>query len=166
MEELKLVIVDSNYCNYLRKYDEKVPYNFKEKDNRPFVGVLFNVKDMMYFAPLSSPKIKHLKMKDQLDFLRIDQGKLGAINFNNMIPVNSNNITLIDIKKITKDKSTKKYLKLLDKQIFWLNRHKNKVYKYSVNLYNKYTENKLPFAIYKRCCNFKLLEKICNEYLK
>lgn len=39
----------------------------------------------MYFAPLSSPKPKHLKLKSKLDFLKIDNGKLGAIN--NMLPV-------------------------------------------------------------------------------
>ena len=40
-QELLLVKIDSNYCDYLRKYDSKVPYNFDRKRNRPFVGVLF-----------------------------------------------------------------------------------------------------------------------------
>ena len=31
----KLVIIDKNYCDYLRKYDSKVPYNFDKKQNRP-----------------------------------------------------------------------------------------------------------------------------------
>ena len=30
-KELKLVIIDKDYCNYLRKYDNKVPYNFDKK---------------------------------------------------------------------------------------------------------------------------------------
>ena len=42
---------------------------------------------MKYFAPLSSPKQKHLKMKNDIDFYKLSNGKLGAINFNNMIPV-------------------------------------------------------------------------------
>lgn len=100
MKELKLVVIDSNYCDYLRKYDNKVPYNFEKKKNRPFVGVLFSVENFMYFAPLSSPKPKHLKMNNTVDFLRIDSGRLGAINFNNMIPVKSECIQLIDLKKL------------------------------------------------------------------
>ena len=66
--KLMLVKLDSKYCDYLRKYDSKVPYNFDRKKNRPFVGVLFEVNDFKYFAPLSSPKAKYLKMHDNIDF--------------------------------------------------------------------------------------------------
>lgn len=38
----------------------------------------------MCFAPLSSPKPKYQKLKSKLDFLKIDNCKLGAINFNNI----------------------------------------------------------------------------------
>ena len=59
-EKLILVRIDSKYCDYLRKYDSKVPYNFNEKELRPFIGILFRIDKLMYFAPLSSPKPKHL----------------------------------------------------------------------------------------------------------
>lgn len=36
--KLMLVKLDSKYCDYLRKYDSKVPYNYDRKKNRPFVG--------------------------------------------------------------------------------------------------------------------------------
>ena len=52
--ELKLVTIDIDYCNYLRKYDKRVPFNFDEKKRRPFIGVLFEVNRCLYFAPLSS----------------------------------------------------------------------------------------------------------------
>ena len=55
-ESLIVVRLDTEYCNYLRKFDNKVPYNYNEKELRPFVGVLFEVNDCKYFAPLSSPK--------------------------------------------------------------------------------------------------------------
>lgn len=67
-KKLKLVIVDSKYCDYLRKIDKRVPYNFSKKENRPFVGVLFNIDEMEYFAPLSSPKTKHVNMVNMIDF--------------------------------------------------------------------------------------------------
>ena len=86
-ETLYIVRLDPKYCDYLRSFDNKVPYNYGEKSLRPFIGVLFKVRHYMYFAPLSSPKPKHLKMKTKLDFLKLDGGKLGAINFNNMLPV-------------------------------------------------------------------------------
>lgn len=65
---LILVRIDSEYCNYLRLFDNKVPYNYNEKELRPFIGVLFEVNDCKYFAPLSSPKPKYLKLKSKLDF--------------------------------------------------------------------------------------------------
>lgn len=68
--ELYLVRLDSKYCNYLRKFDNKAPYNYKEKELRPFIGVLFTIENCMYFAPLSSPKPKHLNLKQNLIFLR------------------------------------------------------------------------------------------------
>ena len=37
---------------------------------RPYIGVLFEVDNSKYFAPLSSPKPKHLKLKTKLDFMR------------------------------------------------------------------------------------------------
>lgn len=37
-EKLKLVKINSEYCDYLRRFDKRVPYNFDKKINRPFVG--------------------------------------------------------------------------------------------------------------------------------
>ncbi len=164
MENLFLVRLDEKYCNYLRKFDSKVPYNEKRKKLRPFIGVLFKVNNLMYFAPLSSPKEKHLKLKSKLDFLKIDNGKLGAINFNNMIPVTNKDIIKLDLNKKCLIKSEEKYIKLLQHQLYWLNRHSEKIYGRSKKLYEKYLNGTLDKNIAKRCCNFKLLEEKCAEY--
>lgn len=58
-KSFKLVKVDYKYCDYLRNFDNKVPYNAGIKDLRPFIGVLFTIDKCEYFAPLSSPKPKH-----------------------------------------------------------------------------------------------------------
>ena len=65
---LKIVRVNSDYCDYLRKFDNKVAYNKNEKELRPFIGILFQIDTCKYFAPLSSPKLKHKNMKNTLDF--------------------------------------------------------------------------------------------------
>ncbi len=164
MEELLLVKIDSKYCDYLRKYDNRVPYNYKKKDNRPFVGVLFSIDRCKYFAPLSSPKKKHLNMRNSRDFLKLDGGKLGAINFNNMLPVLEDNIELIDFSSRGENSNDVKYMNLLKKQIFWLNRNNVKLYTKSLDLYKRYIEGRLEEPILKRCCNFKLLEEKCLKY--
>ncbi len=163
-KKLELVKLEPKYCNYLRQFDNKVPYNYKEKELRPFMGVLFEVNNCMYFAPLSSPKPKHKKLKDKLDFLKIDNGKLGAINFNNMLPVTEKNIIKLDLENNSCSKSEEKYLKLLKEQLFWLNRNSDKLYGRSKKLYDKYLNKTLEPNIAKRCCNFKLLEEKCYSY--
>ena len=165
-KELKLVKIDTAYCDFLRQYDNKVPYNYAKKAIRPFVGVLFEVNGCKYFAPLSSPKPKHLKMKTMMDFLKIDNGKLGAINFNNMLPVRKKNIIELDLNKEPLTKSEEKYTKLLQEQLYWLNRNDERLYDRSKKLYDKYVDGTLNKNIASRCCNFKLLEEKCKEYNK
>lgn len=166
MSSLALVKIDYQYCDYLRQFDKKVPYNKDKKELRPFIGVLFRVNNCNYFAPLSSPKKKHETMKSTLDFFKINNGKLGAINFNNMLPVNNKNVFKLDLKRETLNQQENKYLHLLKEQLFWLNRNEVKLYKRSKILYDKYINGTLNPNIKKRCCNFPLLEEKCKEYNK
>ncbi len=86
-------------------------------------GVLFKIGDIEYFAPLSSPKTKHQKMNNSIDFHKIENefkqnGKkekelIGVINFNNMIPVMSYNYKLINFNTKCKNEAEKKYFSLL-----------------------------------------------------
>lgn len=162
--KLKLVKVDSKYCDYLRKFDSKVAYNKNRKDLRPFVGVLFKIDKYEYFAPLTSPKPKHLKMQNTLDFFKIKNGEFGAVNFNNMIPVISNNYEVIYFKDDKKSISDRKYEELLKNQVNWLNENYIQVKNKSRKLYDLFNCGKLSSNIMDRCCNFKLLEKKCEEY--
>mgnify|MGYP004675077973 CR=1 FL=1 len=164
MDNLVLVRLNSEYCDYLRKFDDKVPYNYSQKKLRPYVGVLFKVKDFYYFAPLTSPKKKHKTMRATIDFLKIDNGDMGAINFNNMVPVFENNIIRVDLDKTGISKSEEKYNIMLKEQLYWLNRNNAKVTKRSKTIYLMYNNGKLSPNIRKRCCNFKLLEEKCLEY--
>ena len=91
-------MVDAAYCDYLRKSDPCVPYTMERKSIQPFVGIVFSVHNVRYYAPLTSPKSKHLHMKNQIDFLKIKGGEWGAINFNNMIPVHPGNLIKVEMK--------------------------------------------------------------------
>ncbi len=166
MSKLILVKIDSEYCDYLRTYDKRVPYNFDRKEIRPFIGILFEVNDFKYFAPLTSPKPKHKTMKTTLDFFKIENGALGAINFNNMIPVTDQNIIKIDLERSCITKAEERYTNMLKKQLFWLNRNEDRLYNKSKRLYDKYIDGSLNENIAKRCCNFRLLEEKCREYIE
>ena len=160
----RLAIVNSKYCDYLRKYDSRVSYNANEKELRPFVGVLFEIDSFKYFAPLSSPKPKHLKMKNQIDFYKIDGGKLGAINFNNMIPISEKSYTYIDTNLACLTFTEQKYQNLLRDQLRWLNRDGQSLRIKAFKLYEKRINNLLNEKVASRCCDFKLLEEKCLEY--
>ena len=60
---LFLYKIDEEYNQKLRKLDKRVLDSSDWKVRRPFVGILIEIKDIKYIAPLSSPKKKHLKMK-------------------------------------------------------------------------------------------------------
>ncbi len=104
--------------------------------------------------------------KNTIDFLKIKNGELGAVNFNNMIPVNENNYSLVDLNKETLTVAELKYQKLLREQLDWLNANYKQVKNKSLKLYQLYSNKKLPENIRARCCNFKLLEEKCAEYNK
>lgn len=166
IRNFKIVKVDYKYCDYLRQFDKRVPYNAGSKELRPFIGILFSVNGCEYFAPLSSPKVKHIHMKNNLDMVKIDNGRYGVVNFNNMIPVSLRNYVLFDLNATPKDTYELKRLNLLKSQLIWLNKNIRNVKGKALNLYNKYKNNKLPERVKLRCCNFILLEEKCAEYNK
>ena len=163
-KNFKIVKVNSEYCDYLRKFDSKVSYNAGSKILRPFIGILFKIGKIEYFAPLSSPKSKHKKLKNTIDIVKIKNGEYGVVNFNNMIPVSNDNYIEFDLNKKCKDKSEMHRIELMKNQLRWLTENKNSIYKKSKLLYMLYKNDKLPKNVKDRCCNFSLLEIKCKEY--
>ena len=101
-KQLSLYTINMKYVRDLHKVDDKVQSVSPQihKSNRPFVGVVMIVENKQYCIPLDSPKEKHLGMKNDIDFSKIIvEGKLlGVLNINNMIPVDSDLITKIDLR--------------------------------------------------------------------
>ncbi len=156
---LRLYNVDPKWCDYLRKFDHRVPYTMDEKSTRPFVGVVFSINEFNYYAPLTSPKKKHLTMKNQVDFLKVNNGKWGAINFNNMIPITIENLTPVDLKIAPTDNAEEKnYKMLLANQTSWCNSNKDKIISQANQLYDIIVNGKAWEGLAKRCCDFKVLE--------
>lgn len=157
---LSLYTVDNKYFDFLRKVEPRVPY---VKENRPFIGIVLKIHYKNYFAPLASPKQKHNTMKKQKDLIKIKNGELGVINFNNMIPIPMSKCTKLDINS-TKDK---KYKLLLNNQVVWCNIHMEEIIETAEKLYNLICySNKASTMLKNRCCDFRLLERKCIEYMK
>jgi protein AbiQ len=91
--------VQSVYLDYLRQFDRLVSED--PTQNRKFVGIILEVNGHSYCAPLSSPKPKHQSISDKApDVVKIDEGRLGIINLNNMIPILPSAIIPIDIANV------------------------------------------------------------------
>ena len=168
-DKLYFITLTSNYLKYLGIYENKVSL----KANRPFIGIVFKINNKEYFAPLSSTKEKHKRMKTNIDFFKIDKGNLGIINFNNMIPVINNDIcrNKLDLEMLSKSLNTDdiKYFRLLKNQLKYCEKNKNIILAKAEKIYNIFTKNleKLSESqkkMYRRVNNFKVLEHASKEF--
>jgi len=164
---LSFFVIDSLYITYLRSFDHRV--NLMEKSplsrRRPLVGVLLEIESIKFYAPLSSPKVKHLTMKEGQDFIKIDAGRLGVINLNNMIPVKDLWIIILDPSQLlTITKEDLEYKNLLDNQLTWCNSHKELLQRKARKLYDLILSGKARTSLVQRCCDFKLLCEKCTQY--
>lgn len=123
------------------------------------------INDIKYYAPFTSPKQKHLKMKNGKDFRKIQGGQYGAINFNNMIPVPESALILIDIK----NEPDLKYRRLLQNQyksviadLEMITNTASKLRKLVLTDDEQLSE--YDRRIKSRCCDLKLLERIYTEF--
>ena len=162
-KKLKFYIVTEEYMSYLKEYDEKVMDNRGVKNKRPYIGVLFEIDRKKYLAPLSSPKPKHLTMKNSLDFVKINQGKFGVINLNNMFPV----IEEVIIEKNINLEEDNKYKELLVNQLDWCNKMENRdnIYRKAEKLYKEILNKREQSRFWNRCCDFSLLEEKAIEFI-
>ena len=163
IEELKLYRINEKYAKYIYNQDEKVLKAYDIKNKTPFIGIILKINEINYFAPLSSPKKKHERMKNSIDFIKINNGRDGVINLNNMIPIPEEQYNEINIKEeMQKDR---KYGIILKYQIKWCNENKEQIINNAKRLYNLITNEKANLSLTKRCCDFKFLETKLNQFI-
>lgn len=164
---LSFYTCDKGYADFLRTFDNKVPIINKADDSksRPLVGVVLEINGHKFYAPLSSPKTKHLTMKNGKDFIKIEEGKYGVINLNNMIPISDRYIQEIDIASYPNKKIEDiQYSKLLTNQITWCNVNKIKIHAKALKLFESISYGYAYDGLKKRCCDFALLIDKSKDY--
>ena len=99
MKNLKIYYISESYINYLRQFDKNVAYN--KNTTRPYIGIVYTYNNYNYFAPLASPKPKHININPKaIDIYKIKDGELGVVNINNMIPTPIEELTRFRRKKL------------------------------------------------------------------
>ncbi len=104
-KRLRIYEIKNEYIKYLSNYQEHLFLHTNEKGKRKYIGIVFQINGINFFAPLSSYKTKHVKMKESVDFIKIKD--YAVINLNNMIPVpNSQIVEIVYSHKIHNGDST------------------------------------------------------------
>lgn len=85
MGKFRFYHVREGYIEFLHKVDNRVQMNKGRK--RPYVGIVLSIEGYDYYVPLESPKPNHANIKSGSPVLKLDDGKLGIMGFNNMIPI-------------------------------------------------------------------------------
>lgn len=157
MSTFQFYHVKEKYIRYLHSFDSRVMYN--KGQHRPYVGIVLSINGVDYYVPLESPKPNHTDIKSGGPVMKLDDGKLGIMGFNNMIPVHPSSLIHFDILAVEDEK----YKMLLLNQLRFCEKNRDIILNRAKNVYRKRIEGNTPF--YKKCCcNFRKLERKCAVY--
>ncbi len=162
MKRIRLYKVNIDYIKYLYSFEKRVKYDENKSNEytqkRPYIGIVLNIGDFDYFAPLESPKPNHKNMKNNVHIMKINDGRDGLIAFGDMIPIKSSELINFDI-----NKEEIFYKNLLIRQLIFCNNNNSRIQQHAIDTYTKVAIKESKF-FKKICCNFKLLEEKCLEY--
>lgn len=184
---IKFINIDSNYIKKLNLVCPEVYYKSVGYDNKPYIGILINEENRSYVIPLSSAKEKHKNWKNinQECYLVYEyalKSKMGdadiwvqdndenmvkhimaVIDIKKMIPVKSGVYKETNLNKENTDTpETVRYKDLLNKEYSFCLKIVGDLIKKANRLYNS---QMATGKVKKFCCDFKLLEQVCDTYV-
>jgi protein AbiQ len=160
MENLKIYEIENSYIDHLVPFAPHLFHNKKEnqENERKYIGIILTVNGLDYFAPLSSFKEKHKKMKNNMDFLKV--GNYAVINLNNMFPAPLNLCKSVKIENIKNEH----YKNLVRAEYRIIKQKTEQILINAKHVYNHKMINDGKPKLSQRCNDFKLLEEKCKEY--
>ena len=160
MDKLLFYEINEQYIDFLSKFSQHLFHNAKatQSYSRKYVGILFEIDGLKYFAPLSSFKPKHNRLSETLDFIKI--GNMAVINLNNMFPVIEGVFSL----KNPSDESNPQYKTLLNNEIRIIRQKTKQIINNANAVYKHKMTNDGKSKLSQRCNDFRLLEEKCKEF--
>lgn len=160
MPEIRFYEIQRNYIDFLSPQAPLLFHNSKQgqKHERKYIGILLTIHGMNYFAPLSSFKPKHLRMKNSLDFIKVKE--YAVINLNNMFPAPLKVCTYVDFDQVRDEK----YRMLLLAEYRIIKSMAGKLLKNAATLYAYKVKNAESTPLARRCNDFLLLEDLCRQF--
>lgn len=157
---IQLYEVDPRYIQYLSYYEPRLFHNKQPEQThtRKYIGIVLHIHGFDYFAPLSSYKDKHRRMKDNIDFIKVKE--YAVINLNNMFPVPVSAYHYVDIQK----ERDVRYKALLWAEYYYIKSIQKKIRKNAAVLYTIKARDGNSTALARRCNDFTKLEEACRLY--
>ncbi|MGL4905105.1 MAG: type III toxin-antitoxin system ToxN/AbiQ family toxin [Cetobacterium sp.] len=161
--------ISESYLSFLAdgQPERETQLQWNKAEKRVYTGVVLEMGRFKYFAPLTSPKEKHKKLSNSIDFkkLRLEKKngqilELGALNLNLMIPIPHHEIIDIDLRQ-----ETSFYADIIKKQYKVLTLLKEAIERDAEKLYDKIVNNNnCPENLKKRCLDFSHFEQKYLEW--
>lgn len=154
MDKLIFYAINPDYLDYLRNVDSKVPECVESGHTKPFCGIVLEINNQKFYAPISS-----FNQNQQTNFIIKDgERPISSIRFCFMIPVPDEVLTRIDFSK-----EEPNYRALLEKEYRYCKQNIDTIRKKAQRVYNL-CQKQNPLS--NSCCNFKDLEVACKAYKK
>ncbi len=185
-DKLTFININHDYLKYLYKYCPEVYYKPIGYDNKPYIGILLNENNQQYVIPLSSAKEKHKSWKNiESDrFLIYEKADnkvlsssaickempdgntehlLSVIDLKKMIPIKNGLYTKVNlVHSSTDSEETRNYKNLMNKEFAFCLKILHLIIQKASKVYEK---QMTTGKVVKFCCDFKLLEEKCKDYL-
>lgn len=151
---VRFYTVSDDYIRFLQGFDGKVPNNggAAYKGSKVYVGVVLEIGNHRFFAPLSSYKPN----QDRIDssacsaFKLHERGnpdnKLGLISLNYMVPVPTTELVLLDVEALEP-----RYKRMVMKQYEFIKANRDEIYRRAAKLYEHVVVNRTPHFVRISC---------------
>ncbi|MDU4727671.1 type III toxin-antitoxin system ToxN/AbiQ family toxin [Clostridium sp.] len=152
---LRFYDIDKDYLDYLHNYENKVPKHNYEEHDKFFCGIVLEIENFKYFAPVSS-----FSIRQATNMLIVDNNEVkGSLRFCFMIPVVDGVIEERDFSK-----EERKYRDLLEKEYKFCSENEELIREKALKVYKIGTSYNHPLK--RTCCDFKKLEEVSLLYKK
>lgn len=152
-----LCYINKDYLDTLNCIHERVP----EKFHRPFIVGISEINGFMYAIPMTTKTRRHNGQRRNPRYtieMKAGTKDLGAILFNNMIPVTPEVVIPLDLWRLPQS-----YQAVFNQEIQFIRKNRDLIEEKAQKTYDTAISLKDPFFT-EMCCNFKLLEKYCRKY--
>ena len=156
---LKFYDIDTEYADFLRKYDGSIPNIKYGKNNKFACGVVLSINGYKYFAPISS---NTKKQQTSILIYNKDGKAISSIKLCFMFPAPPSAVSYKNFAEISKQDPA--YARLLEIEWRFCRDNESVIYKKANKIYG-IGRNK-SHVLNKYCCDFLSLEVACDEWMK